>query len=115
MVQEMTNKGQAMIEALVVGALLVVSLSFSLRYVLSMQNNLLVDEFIEQSLLCEAEGNHNCKETLRSLLEKLQFRNIMIRTDNQKNKFKIFIKGNSSFDQKFEKESELDLELSYIP
>ena len=53
--------------------------------------------------------------SLRYIHCDIKLENIMIRTDNQKNKFKIFIKGNSSFYQKFEKESELDLELSYIP
>lgn len=111
----MTNKGQAMIEALAVGALLMVSFLLTLRYALTMQNNLLVDESIEQTLLCEAEGNSTCKDTLRAILQKLQFRNIMIHTEKHKNKFKLIFNGVSNFEHKYEKESELDLELTYIP
>ena len=111
----MTNKGQAMIEAVIIGAVLVTALSFCLRYALSMQQNLLVDEFIEQTLLCEAESRSNCKETLRSGLLKLNFRNLTIRSENQGNKFNLFLNGRSSFDRDFEKQSELTLDLSYTP
>ncbi len=108
----MTNRGQAMIEALILGGILTASISFLVRYALEMQQSMLVDELIEQTLLCEFEGHTDCGAKLKSFLTDLQFKQIALRITKSGSTYLLNVSGQSIFDQKFEKESELTLDLT---
>ncbi len=111
MVREVNNKGQALIESLIVGLILISTLFFTIRVALIAQQNTLVDEFIEQTMICLAQQNVDCEVKLKKQLEALNFRSISIQNLSNHPKFSIVLKAVTPFSRILEKESELELDL----
>jgi hypothetical protein len=108
----MNNKGQAAIESLAIGILLVLMLFFVTRFGLMVQQNILVDELIEESLICLKQNKSDCAERLKNELQTLKFTQIELKIQNQRKIVSIKIKAVSAFKRIFEKESEIELDLS---
>ena len=100
-----------MIESLIVGLILVASLFFFLRYALLVRQSLLIDEFIESTLICLASKKTTCIANFRYQLVELHLRSVVIHSQTGEGYNRLNLSATSSFDKKIEKESELTLDL----
>ena len=101
-----------MIEGLILGAVLTTSLLFLIRYGLMIQQSLLIDELIEKTLLCIASDEPRCDENFRRQLTDLNFISIQVFSKKTQNLSTLKLSAQSGFGQNFEKESELELDLT---
>lgn len=106
----MNRRGQAMIESLFVGLILVLALSLFLRVFARAQKNILVDEFIEETLICLVQKKLSCVHVFQQRLRDLGFSNISVHTQRNQSRWILHLKATSSFKEKIEKESELEYE-----
>jgi len=106
----MTNRGQAMVESLLIGLILILSLSFFLRLMITTQKSFLIDEFVEQSLICLVQENSNCTNLLRQQLLEQGLSAISVRSEKSSGKWIVRFSATNSFNEIIEKESELEYE-----
>lgn len=107
----MTNKGSVLIESLFLGILFSLSTAFLIKYILFFYQNLILDELIERTLICSFEDNLPCKYLLENKLKELKFSNFEIQIIKSNSNSKLSIYGESQFGFRYEKESEMNLEL----
>lgn len=106
----MTNRGQAMVESLLIGLILIFALSFFLRLMITTQKSFLIDEFVEQALICLVQGNSNCTTTLKEKLLEQDFTLISVNSEKSSGKWIVHISATTSLNDRIEKESELEYE-----
>ncbi len=100
-----------MIESLIVGLILISALFFFLRFAFIMRQSLLIDEFIESTLICLSSEKTTCIESFRSQLVELQIHSIQIAAQGREGHYILQLNARSSFGKKIEKESEINLDL----
>jgi hypothetical protein len=106
----MNKRGQAMIESLFVGIILIVGLSFLLRSFSKAHKRMLLDEFIEETLVCLIQNKSTCVSSFQQKLRDQGFSNISVLTHKRQNTWTLHLKATSSLNEKIEKESELEYE-----
>lgn len=111
----MNNRGQAMIESLLLGCVVIISLFFFLHLALRMQKNILLDELIEQTLICMAQKNPLCLESFRQQLITQKYQKISAAYNQFGNKWSLQLKAETAFNEIIEKESELEYDLAFFP
>ena len=107
----MNNKGSVLIESLFLGILFSLSTAFLIKYILFFYQNLILDELIERTLICSFEDNLPCKYLLENKLKELKFSNFEIQIIKSNSHTKLSVHGDSQFGFRYEKESEMNLEL----
>lgn len=108
----MTNRGQAMIESLLLGTLIVGSFLFFLRHALRMQKNLFLDEEMEQTLICLVERKASCITEMKQRLAQQGYTSMSVIPKMTTEKINLIFKARSPFNDLVEKESELSYELN---
>ena len=105
-----------MIESLLVGSLIMAGLFFLLKYAFVQYQNIIIDELVEQTLICILEtSNENCKMHLTQKLNSINIKNVLVQISKNKNLVHLNLKYTSTFNRKIEKESELLLDLETNP
>ena len=99
-----------MIESLFVGMILIVAFGLFLQIFLRAQKKILVEEFIEETLICLVQNKSTCTISFQQKLRDQGFSNISVQTRKNQNKWTLHLKATSSFNEKIEKESELEYE-----
>lgn len=110
----MNEKGQAMLEAIVILSITMAGLFLLLKKGLQIPLDFYVDELVERVLICEYQNQNHCKSSLYQKLHKLRFQNIQIRGESSENKKTIFVSALSPFGFKLHKESTLKLKLTNL-
>jgi hypothetical protein len=110
MAHAMNNRGQAMIESLFIGIILILGLVFFLKAFVKVQKKMLVDELIEEALICLVQNKSTCINTFQKQLRDQGFSNIFLQTQKNQKKWILHFRATSSFNEKFDQESELDYE-----
>lgn len=107
----MTERGQAMIESLLLGLILVMGLLWCLQTAVKTQKNFMLDEFVEQALICLLQNNSACTHQLHQQLKAQGYQDVWIQSQKIQNKFILRLKALSAFNEKIEKESELEYDV----
>lgn len=105
------ERGQAFIESLFLGVIVVIAITYSLKYALRIQKSFLLDELVEETLICLMQTNTRCLSHLKAQLSQLGYQAVSVRTQNTQNKWILNIKARSSFEEHIEQESELEYDL----
>ena len=111
MVRAVNSKGQALTESLVVGLVLTTGLLFFIRLALVVQQTILIDEFIEQALICLIEKNETCTSNFEKQLRDMNLTEVSITHRVDQGHATLSLTGLSQFGKRIEKESELQLDL----
>lgn len=108
----MNTKGQALIESMIILSIVTVSSLLLIRAGLQMQNALVMDEFLEQALVCKFQKKTSCVQTLKAQLLALNFKSVVIQDRMQGATSRLAIEALSKFNTTSKLESELTLELA---
>ncbi len=108
----MNQKGQAMIEILILGFLLMVAFIALIRLGLAVQMNIVIDELIESAHLCELQQKSFCQTRLKDKLADFNLKILSSTFITSADTSFIKLHTESNLGKIFEKESELYLELS---
>lgn len=106
----MNKRGQAMIESLFVGIIVISGLGFFLKAFSKLQKKIVLDELTEEALICLVQNKSNCSNTFTQKLRDQGFSNISVQTQKFQSKWTLYLRANSSSNEKIEKESELEYE-----
>jgi hypothetical protein len=106
------RKGQALVESLIIAVILIFSMGFFLRFALKMQSALVVDEFVEQALICLLSQKTSCEEHLRHQLSERGYQEVQIHSQHFQSKYVLRLQMTSPWKDRIKKESELADELS---
>ncbi len=106
----MNRKGQAMIESLIVGIILIIGLGLFLKSFSKLQKKMFLDELTEETLICLVQNKSVCLGQLRNKLLSQGFSNIFIQTKKIQHKSILQLRATTSFNEIIEKESELEYE-----
>jgi hypothetical protein len=107
----MNQKGQAMIEAVIIMA---IALIFSIKAIqlgLNLHYEILIDELIEQTLICHYQKT-NCISDLRSRLNDMKFHDVQINDRSDAATSRLWLQVTTGFGVVITRESELTLDLS---
>lgn len=104
----MNERGQAMVESLLIGLIFILALSWLLKLSVYIQKKFLTDELIEDSLICLVSQNSFCTSQLRLKLAEQGYQSVFIQAQNLNHKWTLHLKAVSSFGNEIEKESELE-------
>lgn len=107
----MNQKGQALTEGLILGSLIGLAIFYVTRTGFSIQQNIILNELIEMTLVNCLQNSQSCTKKLEEHLKRLQFKNIQIHLDQKNQKMILNVQAQSSFGILFFKESELDIDL----
>lgn len=107
----MNQKGQALTEGLILGSLIASALFYVIRIGLAIQQNMILNELVEMTLVNCLQDSKNCTKRLNEHLQQLQFKEIEISLDQINQKKILSVQARSSFGIHFFKESELDIDL----
>ena len=107
----MNQKGQALTEGLILGSLIATSIFYVMRIGFSIQQNMILNELIEMTLVDCLQDSKNCTKKLEEHLRKLHFKKIQISLDQTTQKQILNVQAQSDFGIHFFKESELDIDL----
>jgi hypothetical protein len=77
----MSNRGQALIEALLAGGLCFLGLTLLLKFGFKMIYANLIDELLEEHLLCRQTTNTQCDEVFAQKMQQLQIKNFNLAYD----------------------------------
>ena len=108
----MNQKGQAMIEAVIV---LTLTLFFTAKVVqlgLRLRYEILIDDLTEQTLICHYQKDSTCLSKLKIKLSDLNFKNIEITDLSTKDKAVLRLKLDLDSTTTLTKETELYFDLS---
>ena len=108
----MNQKGQAMIEASILMTLCVFPFVFLLQFGLHFISEIIVDDLLEQTLICKIQQQSNCITNLRSKLLGMNYKNIHITDHSQAKIARISVSWKSTNLYSGTLESELSLDLS---
>lgn len=108
----MNNKGQALIETLIVASLAVFLSVSLLQLGLDARYEILFDDLIERTLLCHFQKQTNCSGQLRQKLTELNFKNIQISEVSDQNTIRLKLSATTRLKTVFNRESEMTLDLS---
>ena len=64
----MNNKGQAFIESIILLSIVTMACLFLIRLGLHLQNEILIDDLVEETLICKLQKKQNCIQQLKSQL-----------------------------------------------
>jgi preprotein translocase subunit SecF len=106
------QKGQAMIEAVII---LAIALIFSIKAIqlgLNLHYEILVDDLIEQTLICHYQKKSTCISDLRHRLNELSFHDVQISDRSDSNTSRLRLQLTTGFGVVLTRESELTLDLS---
>lgn len=106
----MNRRGQALTESLFVGIILILGLGLFLKIFSKAQKNMLLDEFMEETLICLIQNKLNCVNSFQQKLRAQGFSNISLQIQKNQNKCTLYLKATSSLNEKIEKESEIIFE-----
>ncbi len=108
----MNTKGQALIESMIILSIVTVSSIFLIRAGLQMQNALVLDELLEDALVCKLQKKTTCVQALKSKLLALNFKTVVVQDRTQGSSARLAIEALSNFASITKLESELTLELA---
>ncbi len=92
--------------------LFIVGLICILRFGFTIQQSVLLNELVEETLICHLQNQPNCLAVLNEKLRLFHFQQIRTRLEKQGSKASLKVDAFSGFGVHFIKESELALELS---
>ena len=107
----MNHRGQAFIESMILLSIVTVSCLFLIRLGLHLQNEILIDELVEETLICKLQKKKNCIGQLKKNLYSLNFKSVEVTDKSQPTKSHIKLQTLSGLDFKVVLESELSLAL----
>lgn len=107
----MNNKGQAFIESILLLGIATIACLFLIRLGLHLQNEILIDELVEETLICKLQKKQNCVNQLKNKLYSMNFKSVEVADMSQVNKAHIKLQAVSGLNFKSLLESELFLEL----
>ena len=108
----MNQKGQAFIEATLLLALVTVSSLFLIRLGLQLQNEIVLDDLMEQTLICKLQKKMNCLPELKNKLEGIHYKAVRTVDASTLNNASLFVKATSGLNITTTVQSELNLDLS---
>ncbi len=108
----MNRKGQAMIESVLILSLVTGSVLFLLRYGLQLQNEILVDELLEETLVCNLQKKDFCVIHLKQKLTELNYQSVTVTDKSQAQTARLLVRLTSNQNMNTTLESELSLDLT---
>lgn len=108
----MNQKGQAMIETIVVSSITIFFCIQLIRLGLQIRYEVIFDDLIEETLICKFQKESNCTNKLKNKLNDLHFSQIQVIDRSQDKIAKIKVVVKTGLNTSFTRESELALDLS---
>ena len=108
----MNQKGQAFIEATLLLTLVTVSSLFLIRLGLQLQNQIVLDEVMEEALICKLQKKMNCLPDLKKNLEGTHFKVVQAIDESTSENSRILVQATSGLNITTTLQSELNLDLS---
>lgn len=108
----MNNKGQAFIESMLLLGVITISAIFLIRLGLHLQNEILIDELIEEALVCKLQKKDFCVSRLKKQFLEMNFYSVKITDKSHFNTAQLAVEIDSGLNIKTQLESEMSLELS---
>lgn len=108
----MNNKGQALIESIMIMTIISLCSFKFFELGLNLYHEILLDELVEQSLICQLQIRSDCKNILYYKLQKLNFKNTSIQLINSEDTSYLKLQTEFGSKTKISKESQLHLDLS---
>lgn len=107
----MNNKGQAFIESVLLLGIVTFACITLIRLGLHLQNKVLLDDLLEESLICKLQKNENCLFLLKNKLDKLNYKFVEINDYSRPGLARIKLHTISGLEFSSTLESELSLGL----
>ena len=107
----MNNKGQAFIESIILLSIVTAACLFLIRLGLHLQNEILIDDLVEETLICKLQKKETCLLQLQNKLYSLNFKIVDAKFINQHNKAHLKLRTVSGLGFEAQVESELSLAL----
>ena len=107
----MNNRGQAFIESIILLSIVTVACLFLIRLGLQLQNEILIDDLVEETLICKLQKKQTCIQQLKSTLYAMNFKSVEVTDLSQNDKAHIKLKTISHLNFTASIESELSLAL----
>ncbi len=108
----MNQRGQALIEMLILSSITIVSVLMIVRLGFILQLNIAIDEMIESAHLCDLQNQKDCAYQLSTKMKSIGLIEKSLSLSHTTNKSMIQLQAETSLGHSFRKESELELALS---
>ncbi len=108
----MNRKGQAFIEATLLLAIVTVSSLFLVRLGLQLQNEIVLDDLMEEALICKLQKKVACLSDFKKNLHAVNFKMVQASDESSTDLARIYVKATSGFNITTILQSELKLDLS---
>ena len=110
------QRGQAMVEAVLMSSLILVSTFFLLAIFLNQIFSIAVDDALETYFYCQIQKKENCKKMLSDDLHSLRLKNIRLTETVQPPYFEINLHAETSYNYEFSKKRRLkyDREINFF-
>ncbi len=102
------QRGQAMVEAVLMSSLILVSTFFLLAIFLNQIFSIAVDDALETYFYCQIQKKDNCKKMLSDDLHSLKLQNIRLTETVRPPHFEINLHAETSYNYEFSKKRKLE-------
>lgn len=109
----MNQRGQAFVEALILSCLITTGIIITTKAGLTIIQNLIINEFVENTLICSFEKNKNCLEHFKKNISPLNIKILSLSLETSQPVHVLKLKAETKNGRLFIKESELTLDLSF--
>lgn len=108
----MNRRGQAFIEALLLLSIVSIAASLLIRIGLHLQNEILIDEVTESTLICILRKRSDCIKNMKAKFQEMNFRLIEIQDKSRPGNSRLLLHLTSRLEMSTVLESELQLDLA---
>ncbi|MFZ3230811.1 MAG: hypothetical protein WA160_11450 [Pseudobdellovibrio sp.] len=108
----MNQKGQALIEAILIMSLVGLCSFKLIELGLNLYHDILIDELIEQTLVCQFEVQSDCKKRLSMKLASLNFKDVQISLNRIRDTASLKLSAQLGQNTIYNRESKLTLDVS---
>ncbi len=102
------QRGQAMVEAVLMSSLILVSIFFLLAIFLNQIFSIAIDDALETYFYCQVQKKDNCKKMLSDDLHSLRLQNIHLTETVRPPHFEINLHAKTSYNYEFSKKRTLE-------